>query len=415
MEDWAEIRRLHKAEGMPIKAVARHLGVGRNTVRRALAADAPPRYSRPAKGSLVDAYEPAIRDLLRQFPMMPATVIAERIGWPHGMTTLKDRVRQVRPEYRGVDPADRVTYEPGDTVQCDLWFPEPRIPTGFGQQAMLPVLVMVAMHSKLMRARMLPTRTAADLTAGMWTLLAEGFGAVPKRLWWDRESAIATSRGKPTAEMAGFCGTLATRAVIAPGADPEFKGGVERHNHYLETSFLPGRSFDSPEDFNGQLDWWLRERADRRTVRVTGRRPGELFTEERTSMLTLPPVAPVTGWFAQVRLPRDYYVRLDSNDYSVDPHMIGRMVEVRADLEQVWVTCAGVEVARHRRCWAIHRTITDPAHQRAAKTLREHYRTTTGARPDLEPVGWPDNVVPIRSLDHYDDLFGADDGDGGVA
>ena len=29
VEEWAEIRRLHKAHGMGVKAIARHLGVGR--------------------------------------------------------------------------------------------------------------------------------------------------------------------------------------------------------------------------------------------------------------------------------------------------------------------------------------------------------------------------------------------------
>lgn len=63
---------------------------------------------------------------------MPATVTAERIGWTHSMTTLKDRVRQVRPEYLGVDPADRTVCEPGDITQYDLWFPPMRIPVGSG-------------------------------------------------------------------------------------------------------------------------------------------------------------------------------------------------------------------------------------------------------------------------------------------
>ena len=45
VEDWAEIRRLHRAEGLPIKAIARTLGVSRNTVRPALASDGPPRYA----------------------------------------------------------------------------------------------------------------------------------------------------------------------------------------------------------------------------------------------------------------------------------------------------------------------------------------------------------------------------------
>ena len=150
MEDWAEIRRLHRAEGVPIKAIARQLGVARNTVRAALASDAPPTYRRAPKGSLVDAVEPEVRKLLRVDAKMPATVIAERIGWEHSITILKDRLRVIRPEYAGVDPADRIVHEPGEAAQMDLWFPEPRIPVGFGQAAMLPVLVMTLTFSKFL-------------------------------------------------------------------------------------------------------------------------------------------------------------------------------------------------------------------------------------------------------------------------
>ena len=104
VEDWAEIRRLHRSEGMPIKAIARVMGVGRNTVRRALAAQGPPKYERLSRGSKVDAVEPQIRELLRAYPRMPATVIAERVGWGHGITILKDRVRELRPLYLPPDP-----------------------------------------------------------------------------------------------------------------------------------------------------------------------------------------------------------------------------------------------------------------------------------------------------------------------
>lgn len=78
MEGWAEIRRLHGVERMPVKAIARKLGVARNTVRAALAADGPARYSRPAKGSSVDAVESQVREQLPLDATMPATVIAHR-------------------------------------------------------------------------------------------------------------------------------------------------------------------------------------------------------------------------------------------------------------------------------------------------------------------------------------------------
>ncbi|MFD8035592.1 helix-turn-helix domain-containing protein, partial [Streptomyces sp. NPDC059717] len=138
VEDWAEIRRLHRAEQMPIRAIARHLGISKNTVKRALVGDRPPVYQRPLKGSAVDAFEPAIRELLKQTPTMPATVIAERIGWNRGLTILKERVRELRPAYLPVDPVSRTVYEPGELAQCDLWFPPGDIPLGYGQAGRPP-------------------------------------------------------------------------------------------------------------------------------------------------------------------------------------------------------------------------------------------------------------------------------------
>lgn len=118
-------------------------------------------------------------------------------------------------------------------------------------------------------------------------------------------------------------------------------------------------------------------------------------------MLCLPPVAPTTGWSVQTRLPRDHYVRLDSNDYSVHPGVIGRRVQVTADLERVRVTCDGRRVAEHPRCWARHQSITDPEHRRAAEALRAE-RVGSGRRSD-------DAEVEIRSLTDYDRLTGSEE------
>jgi transposase len=112
VEDWAEIRRLHRAEKMPIKAIVRQLGISRNTVRDALRSSGPPRYERAPKGSIVDAVEPEIRALLQQFPTMPAKVIAERIGWQNSIRVLRDRVVELRPLFLPPDPAQRTFWPP---------------------------------------------------------------------------------------------------------------------------------------------------------------------------------------------------------------------------------------------------------------------------------------------------------------
>ena len=171
MEDWAEIRRLYSGEGLPIKEIVRRLGISRNTVRAALRSDRPPEYQRPPAGSLVDAFEPRIRVLLAEFPRMPATVIAERIGWEHGLTVLKERVAVLRPFYLPPDPASRTTYDPGDRVQCDLWEPPVDIPLGWGQVGRPPVLVFTSGYSRMRWATMVCSKQAPDLIAGHWQLL----------------------------------------------------------------------------------------------------------------------------------------------------------------------------------------------------------------------------------------------------
>ena len=134
MEEWAEIRRLYLAERLSIKAIARKLHLARNTVRNAVRSAQPPRYVRAETGSIVDAVEPQIRALLKEFPGMPATVIAERIGWTRSIRTLSGRVAELRPAYVPPDPASRTSYVTGEIGQCDLWFPPISLSVGSGRR-----------------------------------------------------------------------------------------------------------------------------------------------------------------------------------------------------------------------------------------------------------------------------------------
>jgi transposase len=410
VEDWAEIRRLHRAERLPIKVIARVLGISKNTVKAALASDGPPKYERTQRGSIVDEVEPRIRELLAAYPRMPATVIAERIGWTRSIRVLSARVAELRPVYLPPDPASRTAYAAGEIAQCDFWFPDIELPVGFGQTrtaTRLPVLTMICGYSRWLSALLIPGRRAEDLYAGWWQLIAT-LGTVPRALVWDGEGAVGRWRAgqaELTKECQAFRGVLATKVIICRPGDPEAKGLIERCHDYLERSFLPGRTFASPADFNAQLADWLAI-ANTRTKRALGCAPTDRIDADRAAMLALPPVVPATGWCSSLRLPRDHYVRLDSNDYSVHPAAVGRRVLVRADLDRVQAFCDGQTVAEHVRIWATHQTISDPAHVEAAKVLR---RSRIGVnRPPAA------SEVPLRDLSSYDAAFGVDL-DGGAA
>jgi hypothetical protein len=189
--------------------------------------------------------------------------------------------------------------------------------------------------------------------------------------------------------------------LCAP-ADPESKGVVERANGYLETSFLPGRSFEDIYDFNLQLHTWLTKRANQRIHATTRVRPAEAIFEDRGSMLAFPPVMPDVRWRASTRLPRDHFVRIDTNDYSVNPRYVGRRVDIAMSLDQITVTCGGVEIARHRRCLAKHQTLIDPEHARVLRRMR----TEAKAADIFAETLASGHGVEQRDLAAYDHAFG---------
>ena len=233
----------------------------------------------------MDAAEPRIRELLQACPQMPATVIAERIGWQNSIRVLSGRVAELRPLYLPPDPAGRTAYLAGEIAQHDFWFPPVELPVGFGQARtakQLPVLTMITGYARHVDGMLIPSRAAEDLFAGWWRLIAR-LGAVPRTLVWDGEGAVGRYRrggSALTAETQAFRGVLGAKVLICKPADPEAKGLLERVHGYLETSFLPGRSFAGPADFNAQLGGFFAQ-ANRRWRRAMGCAPVDRLAADK--------------------------------------------------------------------------------------------------------------------------------------
>src|SRR3954466_65923 len=209
----------------------------------------------------------------------------------------------------------------------------------------------------------------------------ERIGVLPEKLVWDREGAIHAGGGRPTDAFSGFCGQLGVGWVILAAADPQAKGLLERSHRFMRSNFEPGRRFANPLDFQLQFDGWC-EKVNARVHRTVRAVPAERLIEEHARMRRLPQVLPDSDRRMVVRVPQQPLLRIDRNDYSIDPAFAGRRVEVRVSQREVTaiVLDTGELACRHRRAFAGGLTITAPAHQ----TELERQRARRRQRHDID-------------------------------
>ncbi len=264
------------------------------------------------------------------------------------------------------------------------------IPVGFGQTRRAWVVTCELGFSRAGAGALVFSKQAPDLLWGMARCLTR-LGGLPETAVWDREGAIHQGGGRPSEEFAAFCGKLALGWLILEPHDPESKGLLERKRRFMRTNFEPGRTFANNLDFQVQLDDW-HEQVNQRVHRTTRAVPAERLAQERRRMRQLPAEMPETDRRFVTRVPHQPYLRWDTNDYSLDPRLAGRRVEVRVTQREITALAldTGELAGRHRRSFAKHRTFTAQEHQRLLRKLR-------GAVVEPE--------VELRSLARYDALI----------
>lgn len=396
VEKWAEIRRMKFVEGRSVREIHRLTGYHRDTIRSALERDEPPRYRRGPGPSKLDPFKGEIHAQLSDDPRIPSQRLRELcadLGYGGGKTIFDDFVREVRPRYLPVRTYQRTPYRPGELCQFDLWEPSAPIPVGHGQTRRGWVLTAKLPFSRARAGSLIFSKELRDLRFGMIRCLGR-LGALPAKGVWDREGAIHAGGGRPTEGFAAFCGELRVGWIILERGDAEAKGALERDHRFLRTNFEPARSFANHLDYQAQLDTWT-DKANARIHRTTRAIPAQRLAAERERMRALPDPMPSTDHRFTTRVPAQPYLRWDTNDYSLDPRLAGRRVEVRISQREITAVAldTGELAGRHRRSFAKHLTFTDRAHQRELERLRGVRRRA----PDVE----------VRPLDRYDQLIPA--------
>jgi len=375
VDEWAEIRRLHRVEGMSIRGISRRLRVARDTVTRALRANGPPAYRRTAQPSKLDPFKGRIAELLAEYPRLSGVRVREILsaeGYTGGSTILRDYLHRVRP--RPIQAFQRTVYAPGEIGQVD-WaqMPDP-IPDAFGKLRPVYALVMVLGYSRMLSVVFsFRTRLVDFLRCQAQAL--EFFGGVPRTLVYDNlKSVVLHRRGTevtfnpqflPFADQYGF------RPLPTSPGEPHEKGLVERPIEYLKGNFWAGRKFSGLDDLQAQGNQWRDTICNVRIHAGLDERPIDRFELERTHLLPLPEEPYQAEEILFAKASRWGYVRLDANDYSVPLLFAGRRLGARLDNSTVRIYEQGHLITEHARSFGHHQVITQSGHQQRPWSVRK--------------------------------------------
>ena len=400
VEQWAEIRRMGHVEGLSQREIHRRTGIHRDTIRRALASAEPPSYGpRPPRPSKLDPFRtrspPARR---RADALGRADPRGDRgLGYRRGQTILDDLLRELRPRYLPPPRTfQRTVYRPGELCQFDLCEPRQEIPVGHGQTRRGFIVTAELPYSRAFAGALVFSKQLVGHRLGDEPLPRPARRAA-------REGWSGTARARSTAAAGGRPWTSPPSAVSSRSAGSSSIPATARPRARSSAATAsstatsrPGGSFANPLDFQDQLDRWS-ERSTGARHRTTRAIVSERLAGEHQQMRPAAGPMPDADRRWVIRVPPQPYLRFDRNDYSLDPRLVGRRVEVRAGQ------------SRDQRRRARHRRARRPPPPRLRRRPDLHRPRPPAALDELrgERKRRREPEVEIRPLARYDALIPA--------
>jgi transposase len=373
---WQQLRHLHGDRGLTPAQIAEETGHDPKTVRRWLAKERyEARASKPRRGKL-DPFKARVRRMLDDHPYTAAQILAEirREGYGGGRSILQEYVARARP--RKEEAFLSLRFAPGECAQVD-WGEAGSVPVGDTRRR-LSFFVMVLGYSRMMYLEFSLSQQAEYFLACHRSAF-EFFGGVPRRVMIDNlKSAVLSHPRGGAPEYHPRYLDLARHHGFEPRAcnvrSPHEKGQVERAVAYVRDSLLNGLDLSAFPPLNPIARIWLEQTANVRVHGSMGKRPIDLFAEEKAAMQPLPANPYDPSIASPVTASSQYRVTLDTNTYSVPAEYARRRLTLRKCPDFVRLYHEGALIAEHPRSHERRRDFVQPEHE------RELLRRKRGAR-----------------------------------
>ena len=384
--------------GWGSKAIARELGVARNTVRR---------YRRHpvVAGHQVRASRRLTEDVVREAQTLYAgvaernAVVVHRLlreqGRAIGLRTVQRAVAPVRQAQRAADVATvRVETAPGVQLQID--FGEKRVTIG-DTAARIFLLVAVLSYSRRLFVKAFLQERQDDWREGIAAAFVH-FGGVPATILGDNARALVLGRDRATGTVhfhpayLAFCRDWGVQPRACPPYRARTKGKTESGVKYVKRNALAGLTFDSFRALEQHLATWMID-ADRRVHGTTHEAPLDRFLRDEQTALRPLPARPLPRREQRVRrrVAADAFVDVETVRYSVPYQLVREHVDVAVGDDTVRIFHGTTLVATHRRVREPYARVLEPAH--VAGLWR------------VAPTDTPADGLPLaalgRSLDAY--------------
>lgn len=384
-------------EGASQRTIAQLLGLSRGTVWRVLAKHRAERSGEqpvtPRRPSLLDSYEPLIRELLVRYPDLTATRLLEELrrqGFTGGYSIVRERLWELRPRALPV-PVVRFETGPGAQAQMD-YSPYDLEFTAEGRRR-VHAFSYVLGYSRRQYLRFVESQDFAT-TIQQHVRAFEHLGGVAATCLYDNMKVVVTGHHDDVpiynAKFLAFATHYGFRPVACRPRRPQTKGKVERPFHFVQINLLNGRTFHSLAHLNEVTATWLGEVADVRVHGETRQSPRERHALELPHLIPLPATPYETAQVVYRTATVEGFILWRQNQYSVPWRYLGQVLPVRITPDEVIVYSPRLdaEIARHPLLPGTQsrQQRLDPTHHPAPNAGRQRLEVLRQRYADLGPT-----------------------------